>query len=324
MKALITGVTGFVGGFLAEHLLASGDRVLGCSTQAVWPYWAPSALRDRVPLLRWDLGYDAGLSDESQQRIADFAPDCIYHLAALSVPADCGKDEPAPSAVAVNVEGTNRVLELAASLTVCPRVLFTSTSHVYASVTSEQFRVDESAPVGPRNGYGRTKLAAEGRIGDWVLRNGLDAIVARSFQHTGPRQGPRLMLPEWACQLVCPGLEPIRVRNLDTWIDLSDVRDVVRAYRLLVLHGRCGETYNVGSGAARRTGDVLDVLLRLAEGGRTVVEDAPGERWDPVADNRKLVADTGWQPQIPLETTVHDTFDYWREGLNRPTTDQGN
>jgi GDP-4-dehydro-6-deoxy-D-mannose reductase len=120
------------------------------------------------------------------------------------------------------------------------------------------------------------------------------------------------MLPEWACQLAHHATAPVRVRNLETWIDLSDVRDVVRAYRLLVEHGRRGETYNVGSGTARRTGEVLEMLLRVATAGRSVIEEAPGERWDPVADNRKLVAETGWRPLVPLETTVQDTFDYWR------------
>ena len=313
MRALLTGVTGFAGGFLAEHLLAVGDRVLGCSTRAAWPGWASRELRAQVELLRWDLGDVAGLLGEVRGRIAAFAPDCIYHLGALSVPVDCGPNEPTPRAVAVNVEGTTRVLELAASLSSRPRVLFTSTSHVYAPVTSERFRVDETAPLGPRRGYGVTKLKAEELIRDAVRRQGLEIVIARSFQHTGPRQDPRLMLPEWAAQLARPGTGPLHVRNRDTGIDLTDARDVVRAYRLLVEHGRAGETYNVGSGTARRTSEVLDTLLRLAKTDRPIVEDAPGQRWDPVADNRKLVGCTGWQPEIPLEKTVQDTFDYWRE-----------
>jgi GDP-4-dehydro-6-deoxy-D-mannose reductase len=313
MKAFITGVTGFAGGFLAEHLLASGDRVLGCSTRVTWPEWAPGELRGEVELLTWDLGDPAGPSNEVRARIAAFAPDCIYHLAALSVPQDCGRDEPTARAVAVNVGGTIAVLDLAASFSPPPRVLFTSTSHVYGLVTPERFRLDESAPLGPRRGYGITKLSAEERIRERVRRGGPDVVIARSFQHTGPRQEPKLMLPEWARQFAGQGTAPVRVRNLNTWIDLSDVRDVVLAYRLLIERGVAGSVYNVGSGIARRTGEVFDILARYAGSDRPIEVESLEERHDPIADHRKLMALTGWQPKIPLKKTVHDTFDYWRE-----------
>jgi len=313
MKAFITGATGFAGGFLAEHLLASGDRVLGCSARAAWPAWASRELTEGVELLRWDLGDVAGSPDEVRGRIAAFAPDCIYHLAALSVPIDCGRDEPTPRAVAVNVDGTTRVLELATSLSSQPRVLFTSTSHVYAAVTPPTFQVDETAPLGPRRGYGITKLAAEERIRETVRRAGLDVVIARSFQHTGPRQEPKLMLPEWVRQFAWQAPGPVRVKNSNTWIDLSDVRDVVRAYRLLIESGEAGSVYNVGSGIARRTGEVLDILANYADPSRPI-EIASGDiRYDPIADNRKLVVRTHWRPEVPLEKTVKDTFDYWRE-----------
>ncbi|HUY32145.1 MAG TPA: NAD-dependent epimerase/dehydratase family protein [Pirellulales bacterium] len=312
MKAFITGITGFAGGFLAEHLLASGDRVLGCSARAAWPAWASRDLTVGVELLHWDLGDAAGPSGEVRDRIAAFAPDCIFHLAALSVPVDCGRDEPTPRAVAVNVEGTTRMLQLAMSLSSRPRVLFTSTSHVYAPVTSPTFEVDETAPLGPRRGYGISKLAAEERIRETVCRAGLDVVIARSFQHTGPRQEPKLMLPEWAQQFARQGSGPVRVKNLNTWIDLSDVRDVVRAYRRLIEWGEAGSVYNVGSGTGRRTGEVLEILANYAGSKRPIEVESHEERRDPIADNRKLVACSHWRPEISLEKTVADTFDYWR------------
>lgn len=311
MKALITGVTGFAGGFLAEHLLACGDQVLGCSRSGRWPAWAGPDLQ-RLDLLTCDVGQAGGIDERAVRQIAAFAPDCIYHLAALSVPVDCGTLEATPRALEVNVGGTERVLKLAAGLPRKPRVLVISTSHVYGGATKDRHILDESTPAAPRRAYGQTKWAAEQAALRARTEHDLDVLVGRSFQHTGPRQEPRLMLPEWVVQLV-RGEGPVRVKHLDTWIDLSDVRDIVRAYRLLAERGERNGTYNVGSGVARRTGDILAILRRLAGPEREIVEQQPGEeRWDPIADIGRLCAATGWRPEIEIEQTVRDTLEYWR------------
>jgi GDP-4-dehydro-6-deoxy-D-mannose reductase len=320
MKAFITGITGFVGGHLTEHLLAAGDEALGSSTQGGWPArhadWRcpPSSTRDRIEVLRWDLGDRAGLAEQDRARIADFQPDCIYHLAALSVPSHCGADAPTERALAVNVEGTQRVLELAASLPRRPRVLFASSSHVYAPAAEAGAPLNEAAACRPRRGYGMSKLLAEQRIEVAVRDQRLDVVVARAFQHTGPRQEPEMMLPEWAEQVVREGEEPIRVRSLNTWIDLTDVRDVVRAYRLLVARADAGGIYNVGSGAPRRTGDIFKRMIQLAKSARSAQElGSGGEKWDPIADIDRLSTCTGWRPEMPLEQTIADTLAYWRQ-----------
>ena len=116
MNALITGVTGFAGSFLAEHLLACGDSVLGVSCWGRWPSFIPSQLAASVPLVCWDIATQRVPSAEAQYHIARFAPDCVYHLAAISVPADCGDVEPTPEALATNVHGTARVIQWAAGL----------------------------------------------------------------------------------------------------------------------------------------------------------------------------------------------------------------
>jgi GDP-4-dehydro-6-deoxy-D-mannose reductase len=320
MRAFITGITGFAGGFLAEHLLASGDEVLGCSRRAEWPDWAGEDLR-HVKVLKWDVG-DGGLPDDGFAALARFAPDCIYHLAALSVPSDCGTTEPTERAIEVNVRGTERVLDLAANLPHRPRVLFVSTSHVYAKATKERHRFDESAPTDPQRAYGKTKLMAEEAVRRAAAHRSLGTVVVRAFQHTGPRQEPRLMLPEWAIQVAQLSNDPIRVKHLDTWVDLSDVRDVVRAYRLLAEHGQSGSTYNVGSGVAARTGEILDLLRKLGRSSRPIVELQAGEeRYDPIADIRRLQAATGWRRELSLETTVADTLEYWRGRISRPEAD---
>jgi len=311
-RALITGLPGFVGGFLAEHLLECGDAVLGCSPDGEWEPTSPEELRHRVELVAWDIGDGDGLCEEARRRIERFRPEAIYHLAALSVPQDCGEDEPSPRAVAVNIDGTRRVMELAASLPSRPRVLLTSSSHVYAPVSAESPKVDETAPLAPRRGYGQTKLAAEAEVRRAVEGAGCDAVIVRGFQHTGPRQSPRMMLPEWARQFAQGGSEPVKVHTRDARIDLSDVRDVVRAYRLLMERGERGEVYNVGSGVSRRSGDVLDVLRAMADPKRPIEELRPGFKQDPIADITRLVRRTGWRARVSLETTVADTLAWWR------------
>jgi GDP-4-dehydro-6-deoxy-D-mannose reductase len=305
LKALITGVTGFAGGHLAEHLLAEGDCASGTSLSADWPRTSPTALADDVPLIEWDIATD--LSTESLAAIASFAPECIYHLAAISVPRDCGDEQPSPLARAVNVEGTLRVLRLAAALTTRPRVIFISSSHVYAPVRSDDAIVAEDAPLGPQRGYGKTKLAAEQAAGQLALEVGIELVIARSFQHLGPRQTGPMMLTEWITQVVT-GADPIKVNSRGAKIDVCDVRDVARAYRLLALRGEADQVYNVGSGRACASGEVLDALLAQLASPPAVQERNPAVKHDPIADTTRLQVATGWQPTIPITQTVADAL----------------
>lgn len=317
MKAVITGIQGFAGGHLAQHLLASGDEVLGCSRRAGWSDEAPADLVDAVPLVAWDLAEHQELPSAVVERIEAFAPDCIYHLAALSVPEDCGRDHPTPAAWATNVAGTEALLELASRLRHRPRILFVSSSHVYASPPAGRPVVAEDAPLAPRSAYGQTKLAGEELVLQRAADSAIDAIVARAFQHTGPRQDGRMMLPSWARQFLQDDRQPIEVYTRDAGIDLTDVRDVVRAYRGLIERGASGEVYNVGSGINRTSGEVLDRLAEQADPGRGVVELWPGHRQDPIADISRLQQTTGWRPEFPLDVTVRDTLEDWRQRLSR-------
>ena len=308
MKALVTGITGFAGSHLAEHLLACGDHLLGSARAARWPAEVPPRLH-AVPLIAWDIGHTEGLSPPAALQVHEFAPEVIYHLAACSVPGLCGASEPSESALATNVQGTARLLKLAGSLPSRPRLLLVSSSHVYGHPRGG-YRVSETAPADPLNGYAVSKWRAEELARQAHLREGLDALVVRAFQHTGPRQREPMMLPQWARQFAT-GVDPVVVRNLSTDIDLTDVRDVVRAYRLLARHGRAGETYNVGSGSRQSTGDVFGELRRLADPRRACRETHPGPRHDPIAAIARLQRATGWRPRIPLATTIEDTYSYW-------------
>lgn len=313
MKAFITGITGFAGSHLAEHLLRCGDDVIGCSRDGRWMRHAPATLVRDVPLFAWDVTQD--IPDAARRQLARFAPDCVYHLAAESVPKQCGVAEPSQTAWDVNMHGTRSLLEVVASLPTRPRVLHTSSCHVYAPVDQQDPFVTEDAPLGPTGAYGKTKLAAELELFCAVRDGKIDGVIARPFKHCGPRQKPPLMLPEWCIQIADGGDQPVRVWNMDSHFDITDVRDVVRAYRLLAATGRKGEVYNVGSGISRRSGDVVERLRQVAGVDRALVELSPGIKQEPIADISRLQQLTDWRPEIPLQQTLADTLAYWKAAV---------
>lgn len=316
MKALITGITGFVGGHLAQHLLDAGDDVLGTSQNGDWP--ADFSLP--VPLVGCDLAFD--FEREFVAAVDAFAPDVFFHLAALSIPSDCAQGsagvggEPNAAALNMNVAGVERIIRLAERLRARPRVVFTSSSHVYGSVEVDRPIVDEDRPCAPRSAYGRTKLAAEELCRRAVDKDKADLVIVRSFPQAGPRQDPRLMLAEWSRALA--GSEPeISIGNDSVMVDLVDVRDAVRALRLLALHGASGSAYNVGSGTSRTTGELFRLLQRIAGDSRPVSARSHERRSDAVADIGRLKAATGWKPEIEIERTVADVWNFWRERAHR-------
>lgn len=311
MRAFITGVTGFAGSHLAEQLLASGDEVLGSSLRGQWTRGVPGAVQRAVSLFEWDLAN--GVTEEARGTVSEFRPDVVFHLAAMSVPSACGTIEPVPEALASNVGGTRAVTELCRSLANRPRVLLASSCYVYAPVSPALPLVAEDAPIGPPRAYGKTKLLAEQEFRRAMQVEQLDGVIARSFQHAGPRQSPRMILPDWVRQFTMSDTAPIRVGCLDTFLDLTDVRDICRAYRRLVVDGLRGNVYNVGSGICRRSGDLLEIIQSSAGSRRKVIELEPGFRQHPIADILRLTQLTGWKPEITLEQTVADTLSYWRE-----------
>ena len=314
VRALITGISGFAGSHLAQHLLEQGDRVLGISRHGRWPADVPRRVSDEAALYGWNLAEQGQPPEAARQAIERFAPEAVYHLAALSIPAVCGRSEPTPLAWSVNVEGTRRLLEFVEKVAPTARVLLVSSNKVYGSVSPENAVVDERRQLNPQNGYGRTKLAAEQLLHEAVQR-GLHGLIARSFQHAGPRQDARLMLSEWACQFARRSNDPVVLRTRRARLDLSDVRDVVRAYREIVLHGAADSVYNVGSGVARWSGEVFDLLHQMADPERPVIESRGHFVQEPIADISRLQRDTAWRPEVPIEQTVADTWHYWRHRL---------
>lgn len=318
-RALITGVTGFVGRHLCQHLMASGDEVLGIAERPPPLSFPWGALPETDRILIWDLGDPLGPPKSLVQAVREFAPTVVYHLAAISVPEECGGAEPTALASAVNVGGTQRLIDLVLKLPSSPRLVFVSTSHVYTVPQTQVTYVAESYLVQPRNGYGKTKWAAEQLVMEAFRNHGLAAVLVRAFPHTGPGQSEKMMLPSWGAQFA-RGECPIKVHTLHAVIDLCDVRDVVRAYRLIASLGTPGEIYHVGSGVARTSGDVFRLMQQHADPDRPVLETRPGSKYDPIAVIEKITKATGWKPQVPLETTVADTYRWWLEKVRAEGT----
>jgi|GEM_PF-199476 len=269
-----------------------------------------------IPLVLWDV--TEPVPGVVLDRIAAFEPDVIFHLAAESIPSKCslpGQSTPTAEAWSANVGSVSNVLALAEGLPRRPKVVILSSSQVYAPAAPDAGPLHEDFPVAPVNGYGKTKLAAEHE----ALRavdGGLQVVIARAFNHSGPGQWPPLMLPEW-CEQLASGSASLRIQSADSWVDLTDVRDTVRAYRLLAERGVSGTAYNIGSGVSRRPGDILKVLLELA-GPRQVIETNARTIHGPVADTSRLQKTTGWKPEISLQEMLTDTLAWWRTAPRRP------
>jgi GDP-4-dehydro-6-deoxy-D-mannose reductase len=296
VRSLITGGRGFVGTWLADHLREQGDDVVAIDYEV--DVTDPVALLDAVTAA---------------------APDAIYHLAALTHVGDSWKD---PLAVLqVNVIGTAALLAAARQCGTDPRVLVTSSAEVYGAVTDPSLMpLDELTPTAPLTPYAASKLAAEVLIGQAFRGHGQAAIVVRPFNHIGPGQVPNFAVPALAKRIVEAdrrGDTSIAVGNLAARRDFTDVRDVVRAYRLLIELGTPGEVYNVCSGHDVAIEEVANALLRLAgtslgfetDPALTRPVEVPVLRGDPT----RLQQATGWKPEIPLDQTLADVLEYWRQ-----------
>ena len=245
-------------------------------------------------------------------------PDYIFHLAAQSSVSLSWKNP--GLTVDVNIKGSLNVLDAIRDLDYKPRVLLIGSGEEYGHVKPEEVPIIEDNVLRPGNIYAATKVCQNmlGRI--YSQAYGMDIMMVRAFNHVGPNQAPLFVVADFCKQVaeIEKGLkEPvIRVDNLSARRDFSDVRDVVRAYTLLMERGAAGESYNVGSGKAVAIREILDMILAHASTPITVEVDPAKLRPVDVpiieADVSKLVACTGWTREIGLEETVRETLGYWR------------
>jgi GDP-4-dehydro-6-deoxy-D-mannose reductase len=320
MRALVTGVSGFVGGHLAEHLIKSGDVVIGLSESGRWPDELASLSRS-VRIEAFDLvhGSDADLAS----LIIRKQPEVIYHLAAQANPQASLADP--RGTWSLNLGGAINLLEAVKASGKTPRVVMVSSGVCYGNPTPEHIPVDESCPLRPSNPYAASKGAADLLAIQHHLAHGTNVIVVRPFNHAGPRQSPLYVLSALARQIAqveAGQISRVEVGNLDVVRDFTDVRDVVRAYRLLAEKGIAGEVYNLGTGYGTRIGDALANLQSLARGSIDVQTDPSRIRSidQPllIANPTKLRAATGWEPQLASQETLRDMLEYWRGVLRRP------
>ena len=287
LKALITGAGGFVGPHLARHLRTAGDEVVCFDLES---------------------GPDLRDSEAWIAAIGDHQPDVVYHLAGWS---DVGGSWHDPiTTFEVNTMGTISILE-AVRQAGAGRVLLISSADVYGVVTPDVLPLTEEHPVRPRSPYGASKQAAEAAALQYRRGSGVDVVVARPFNHLGPGQAPRFVAPSFAAQIAraeSGGSRRLEHGDLSPHRDLTDVRDVVRAYRLLAEQGESGEIYNVCSGRTVSMQELLDALLSLSEVRvEQAVDPALVRPVDlPVLRGSfaKLRATTGWEPEIHLDDTL--------------------
>lgn len=290
MRALVTGSRGFVGTHLVAHLNACADDVIEM---------------DRVigsPPIE-DASAIAAL-------IAEAKPEAVYHLAGQSDVAGSWDDP--MGTFQTNADGTLHIVRACIDTGV-ERLLSVTSSDIYGVVDTDDLPITEQAPLQPVSPYAASKAAAEMVCIQGFLGHGLGVIRARAFNHLGPGQSDRFLAPALAARIVAnerSGNTTVPVGNLSARRDFTDVRDVVRAYRLLITEGTPGEAYNVCSGQDVAVSEIADTLLGLANTPMTLEQDQ--RLFRPVdvpvvrGDSAKLRAATGWTPEIALADTLAD------------------
>jgi GDP-4-dehydro-6-deoxy-D-mannose reductase len=293
VKAFITGANGFAGPHLTAHLRDCGDDVTASDRSG------------REPL-------DITDRDAVHDTIAPVRPEVVYHLAAFT---HVGQSFATPDRVLrVNIEGTANVLDASRTAEV-QRVVVIGSAEEYGLVAPEDLPLREDAPLRPMSPYAASKIAASYLALQAWLGGGLETIRVRAFNHTGPGQSPNFLVSALAHRIAAAerdGTDDITVGSLDPVRDLNDVRDIVRAYRLLAERGVPGEVYNVCSGRGVSVADMADELLAHAKRTLRLVQDPdlirPVDIPRLVGDPTKVRAATGWQPEYTLGQTLGDVL----------------
>jgi GDP-4-dehydro-6-deoxy-D-mannose reductase len=310
--ALITGINGFVGRHLAELLAREGRLIAGIGIEQACP------LAD----VRYEM-VDITDYDSVARAFGRLRPREIYHCAGASFPAEI--DRTPRSALDINITGTISVLDAMKQFCPSGRLLMIGSSKEYDINAGGP--VSEDVTPNPTNFYGISKYAAE-LIGlQYCRQYALDIRLTRSFNHTGPGQSHLFVCSDWARQAARAeqgrGPAEIRVGDCDVEIDFSDVRDVVRAYYLIMEKGRPGQVYNVCSGRTQKLSGILDFLAGKSTRNIRIIKEENKFRKVKASrtlagDNAKLCRETGWEPEIPFEKTLDDLFGYWMR--ERPDT----
>lgn len=310
MRALIIGGAGFVGGYLIRDLDSSGYEVhatcLGneniCENCAV----------HKLDVLQ---------KDDVSGIFEEVSPDVVYHLAAQSSVALSWK---IPQKTAeINIVGALNVLEAAREYGKNPKLIMIGSGEEYGCIDPDSCPIAESRPLDPNNIYAVTKAAQEMAAKVYARAYNMDIVSVRAFNHSGPQQSSTFVISDF-CRQIAEIERGIRtpemlVGNLSAKRDFTDVRDIVRAYRLLAEKGASGKVYNVGRGSAVSIRYILDTAIAMSDSKIEVKNDPDRMRASDIPviepDVSEIFRDTGWKAEISVERTVEDTLNYWREIL---------
>jgi len=321
-RALITGIAGFAGSHLADYLLTRGDvEISGVSLPSDGVHNVAHIL-SRMRLYPLDLGD----FDQVHELCARLQPDYLFHLAAQASVERSWLD---PAATLTNnITAQLNLLQAVVDLRLDCRVLVVGSADEYGAVRVEDLPIDEDTPLRPVNPYAVSKVAQDYLGLQYHLSHGLHIVRVRPFGHIGPRQGPGFAVSSFAKQIaqIEIGLqEPVlRVGNLSTQRDLTDVRDMVRGYYLALTKGKAGEVYNLGSSRAHAMSEILDRLLGMSrvpvrvemDPGRLRPSDIPVL----ICDSRRFQADTGWEPERDIADTLREVLNDWRERIRQESS----
>jgi GDP-4-dehydro-6-deoxy-D-mannose reductase len=298
MRVLVTGANGFVGRHLIVAAQAAGHETIACGGPG-----EANAL-------------DVTDAAAVRSTLSEARPEAVIHLAGQAFVPPSISDP--LTTLAINASGTANVLEGLRALKAggaAVRALVVSSAEVYGKQRPERMPLDEHTPIRPENPYAASKAAAELYAQTWARVYGLDVIVVRAFNHIGPGQDARFVVPSFAHQvaaIAAGGPNLLMVGNLEAQRDFLDVRDVVAAYLALLANGRAGEVYNVCSGRAVAIREVLRQVIMLARVAVEIREDPARMRPSDVpllvGDATKLRGETGWAPAYTLAASLRDIY----------------
>lgn len=309
-KVLVTGSGGFVGRHLV-NLLKEDFQIIGTLFG--------EELKDEENVSY----YEGNIQDKDfiGGLVKKYSPEYIVHLAARAISWDSDTEQVFNTNFLGTINLYKAVLEQKkVDSSYDPKILYVSSAEVYGK-TSTPEKINEDCPFFPVNFYAVSKVAGDRLSYQISQTEGLNIVIARPFNHTGPGQQKGFFVPDMVSQIVeienDPSRDTIKVGNTDTVRDLSDVRDIVRAYKLLIESDtKRGEAYNICSGQGQEIKNILEKLLSFAK--KDIKIEVDQSRFYPVdikvavGDNIKLKTLTGWNPEIALDQTLEDALNYWR------------
>ena len=312
-KALITGVAGFVGSHLSEDLISKDIAVVGF----YHPKHPPQNIKHleaKIELVACDILN----RKEIEKELSKVKPDYLFHLAAFSSPSKSFENP--RETLENNIFGQVNLLDAFVKLKSQAKILIIGSADEYGSVDKNDLPVKETHPLAPASPYAVSKVTQDMLGLQYHLAHGLNIVRVRPSNHIGPRQAPTFVVPAFASQIAAlekRGGGVMKVGNLESMRDFTDVRDMVRAYLLALEKGEMGDVYNIGSGKEVSIGKVLKILVSQTKAPIKVETDKklfrPTESF--YSDPQKFKKKTGWKPEIPLEITLSDTINYERSQI---------